>query len=178
MGFKYISKSLTWHLEFYGFQPDKTKVRVQKSERYWRQGSEEIRFIWDSATRICKLERKLSEQDQWLPLSEVSVKRIGWRWLSRMDWSNVETKLFQPLNEYLNANRVDRPFFPLTVRWLPEDEEEEGEHEIFDSIASIACNLEWFDSKELESEATVHDRMGRPVRLLVKALDVVRCELE
>lgn len=173
MGFKWVSKSLAWHLEFYGFQPDQTKAYDLKSERYWRQGSKEMRLIWDPAHYVCRIEQRLSQQDEWRQIVEVPVQRVGWRWFSRMEWGSVSSKLLQPLNDYLAVDNADKVLFPLTVRWLDEDEAE-----ILHSIHSVACQLEYFDSEELKSEATVNDRMGRPVRLLVKALDVNKCELE
>lgn len=66
-----------------------------------------------------------------------------------------------------------KPQFPLTIFF-----EEEGEKCILEDEKDAACNLEWFDSDDPEEHAVVKDNQNRLVRLKVKELDVLVCELE
>ncbi len=65
------------------------------------------------------------------------------------------------------------PEFPITVTF-----HEDGEIWVLDSIAELACNLEWFDSDDPEENASVTDATGRPVRIKVENLDVLVFELQ
>lgn len=66
-----------------------------------------------------------------------------------------------------------RPKFPLTVLFL-----EDNEEWVLDSDEELACNLEWFDSTDEEENAIVTDSLGRSVRLKIKGLKVIVCQLE
>jgi hypothetical protein len=66
----------------------------------------------------------------------------------------------------------DRPLFPIKVHFF-----EDGDEWIFDDDADIAQNLEWFDSDDIEENASVTDRLNRPVRLKVEALSIIVLEL-
>ena len=60
--------------------------------------------------------------------------------------------------------------FPLTVTF------EDGSVEQFDSIESLEQDLEDFDS-DLDVECSVTDKLGRPVRLKLKMLEVKELSL-
>ena len=67
--------------------------------------------------------------------------------------------------------RDTQPEFPLTVSFA------DGSTLELKTVDDIATELEWFDSEDCPEEATVRDRLGRRVLLLVEALKVVRNEL-
>ncbi len=60
--------------------------------------------------------------------------------------------------------------FPLTVRF------EDGSVEQFDNIESLEQDLEDFDS-DRDVECSVTDKLGRPVRLKLKTLEVKELSL-
>ncbi len=47
----------------------------------------------------------------------------------------------------------------------------------FDDPVDLACNLEWMDT-DVEGEVKIVDFENRPVRVLLKACEVIICELE
>lgn len=65
------------------------------------------------------------------------------------------------------------PEFPLKVHF-----HETGEEWILEDVDDTACNLEWFDSEDPDENASVIDSLGRAVRLKVRQLVVLTCELE
>ena len=65
------------------------------------------------------------------------------------------------------------PEYPIKVFF-----HEDSEQWILSNEIELACNLEWFNSQDPEEKATVTDNQGRPVRLIVKELEVLVCELE
>jgi hypothetical protein len=67
---------------------------------------------------------------------------------------------------------LDKPQFPLTVTW-----HEDAEHESFKNEIDAACTLEWFDSRDPDSQVSVVDSTGRPVALVVEQLEVTLCQL-
>lgn len=66
---------------------------------------------------------------------------------------------------------MELPAFPLVVRY------EDGEEEELASLDDAVTTLEWFDSDNPESEASVYDASGRRVRLKIEALKIIRFEL-
>ncbi len=54
---------------------------------------------------------------------------------------------------------------------------EDNEAWLLNNEVEVATNLEWFDSEDPEEQVTVTDNQGRPVRLIVKKLVVIVCEL-
>ena len=64
------------------------------------------------------------------------------------------------------------PKFPLTVTF-----HEEARDCVFETELELACNLEWFDSREKDENATVIDSLGREVTLVVEKLEVKTCVL-
>lgn len=54
---------------------------------------------------------------------------------------------------------------------------EDNEEWILNNEIEVANNLEWFNSQDPEENATITDNKGRPVRLIVKELEIVVCEL-
>jgi hypothetical protein len=122
------------------------------------------------------MEHKGSAQDQWQPLVEVPVKLKGRGWFSRFEWGCVDGQVLPSLNDYLSTGSTDRPLFPLTIQWLDNMGEIE-EEEQFDSVVMAYYNLEFFDFEP--GNVRVHDRNGRPVRLVVDiAKGVFICEFE
>jgi hypothetical protein len=67
----------------------------------------------------------------------------------------------------------DKPQFPIKVFFY-----EDNDEWILNSEDDIALNLEWFDSEDIEENTKVTDRLGRPVRLKVEALQVIKFELK
>ncbi len=65
-----------------------------------------------------------------------------------------------------------KPKFPIKI-FFKEDEEEW----ILNDYEEITCNLEWFDSNDSEENAIVTDDNGKLVNLIVKKLEIVKCEL-
>jgi hypothetical protein len=66
----------------------------------------------------------------------------------------------------------DKPTFPLTITW-----HEDAEHESFKNEIDAAVTLEWFDSRDPDSQVSVADSAGRPVTLVVEQLEVKLCQL-
>lgn len=66
----------------------------------------------------------------------------------------------------------DTPVFPLTVRWLDDDEVD-----VFDDLKELECTLEWFNSDDPGQGATVTDKLGRRVRLKIEALHALEFSL-
>ena len=66
----------------------------------------------------------------------------------------------------------DKPAFPLTVTWHEDNEQESFKNEI-----DAGETLEWFDSRDPDSQVSVVDGAGRPVALVVKQLEVTLCQL-
>jgi hypothetical protein len=66
-----------------------------------------------------------------------------------------------------------QPEYPLTVTF-----HESGEIWTLVDLDDAACNLEWFDSDDPEEQAVVVDNKGRPVRLKIESLKVIKCELK
>lgn len=62
--------------------------------------------------------------------------------------------------------------FPIKVIF-----HEDNEEWLLYNEMEIAYNLEWFNSKDPEENATVTDKEGRVVHLVVKELKVIVCEL-
>lgn len=60
--------------------------------------------------------------------------------------------------------------FPISVIF------ENGEVEQYESVGDLECNLEDFDS-DIDVECRVVDRLGRPVRLKLKLLEVKEMSL-
>ncbi|MBI3560328.1 MAG: hypothetical protein HY080_01230 [Gammaproteobacteria bacterium] len=67
----------------------------------------------------------------------------------------------------------NKPQFPLKVVFHETDEEWVLENE-----NEAAFNLEYFDSDDKEERATVTDNLGRAVRLKIRKLEIVTCELK
>ena len=67
---------------------------------------------------------------------------------------------------------LGQPLYPLTIRWPT------SESEVFQTESDVECNLEEFDSERVSSNAPVFDSLGRPVRLKVRALEIIECELK
>lgn len=62
--------------------------------------------------------------------------------------------------------------FPLKVVWS-------GERcELFENRDDVALNLEWSDTDDNDDGTIVVDAEGRPVRLRVQALTILRLEVE
>jgi hypothetical protein len=68
---------------------------------------------------------------------------------------------------------TEKPSFPLTIDW-----HEDGEQEIFKNEIDAGCTLEWFDSRDDDTDASVRDSQGRPVILVVKQTEVTLCALK
>ncbi len=66
-----------------------------------------------------------------------------------------------------------KPEFPLRV-FDPEDNTDE----LFVNEEELACTLEWFDSTDTDETMQVTDSKGRPVRLKIKQLQTIVCEIE
>ena len=64
------------------------------------------------------------------------------------------------------------PAYPITVRFLTEDETW-----TLASEEEVACNLEWFDSSDPEERTEVFDAKSRPVILKVSKLKIIELEL-
>ncbi len=64
-----------------------------------------------------------------------------------------------------------KPTFPLHVLF------DDGDEWILDTLREVGSNLEWFDSEHGDDSVYVIDAENRPVRLLVRNLEVVTCEL-
>lgn len=64
------------------------------------------------------------------------------------------------------------PEFPIRVTF-----HEDGEEWVLDSFDELASSLEWFDSDDPTENASVVDGKGRPVRVKVEALELLRFEL-
>ena len=64
------------------------------------------------------------------------------------------------------------PEYPIRVIF-----HEDNEEWLLNNEVEVATNLEWFDSEDPEEQTTVTDNQGRPVRLIVKELVVIVCEL-
>jgi hypothetical protein len=67
---------------------------------------------------------------------------------------------------------LEQPLYPLTVRWPS------SESEVFQNENDVECNLEEFDSENVKNNAAVFDSLGRPVRLRVQALEIIKCTLK
>lgn len=65
-----------------------------------------------------------------------------------------------------------KPSFPLKVIFKEDDDQWILENEI-----EAAQNLEWFNSDDPDEKATVIDKLGKHVRLVVKDLEVLICEI-
>jgi hypothetical protein len=68
---------------------------------------------------------------------------------------------------------LDKPTFPITVTW-----HEDAEQESFRNEIDAACTLEWFDSRDPDSQVSVVDSVGRAVTLVVEKLEVKLCHLD
>ena len=69
-----------------------------------------------------------------------------------------------------------QPVSPLTVHF------DDGRTQTFTTLDGLACTLEWFDTHDpsdinTDEHGTVTDAEGRPVRLQVEQLKIVRCEV-
>lgn len=69
-------------------------------------------------------------------------------------------------------SKTEQPLFPLTVTFA------DGEKQSVDSITDAEHNMEWLDTEDDDEPITVLDRLGRPVRLKIEALNIVRLELK
>ena len=67
---------------------------------------------------------------------------------------------------------ASEPVFPIKVLF-----KEDGREWILDSHHELACNLEWFDSRDPEENAVVTDKNGKPVVLVIEKLKVKKCYL-
>ena len=63
------------------------------------------------------------------------------------------------------------PRFPLTVRFS------DGEECVLESRSDVECELEWMRSDDPDDPFEVRDAEGRPVRLVVEALQIQVLEL-
>ena len=61
--------------------------------------------------------------------------------------------------------------WPIHVRYI------DGDEVILETPEEVESRLEWFDSEDGDSTATVSDDEGRPVHLVVEALELKMCEL-
>lgn len=68
---------------------------------------------------------------------------------------------------------MDKPEFPVTVNFL-----EDNSIWVLNTENELACNLEWFDSRDDEEHVSVIDAKGRLVRLKVEKLEVIDFFLE
>ena len=66
----------------------------------------------------------------------------------------------------------DLPCFPISVIF-----HEDGDKWLLNDHAEIASNLEWFDSRDGNENATVTDSKGRPVVIVVEKLELKICKL-
>jgi len=64
-----------------------------------------------------------------------------------------------------------KPEFPLKVIF------DDGDEWILNTVEEVEGSLEWFDSDEPEEEATILDKLNRPVRLKVQGLRLSVFEL-
>ena len=62
---------------------------------------------------------------------------------------------------------IDNPQFPIRVLFHNDNEEE-----TFDNLIDAACHLEFFDNHDPDENATVTDKLGKPVHLKVEMLEV------
>ena len=67
---------------------------------------------------------------------------------------------------------MNKPKYPIKV-FFKEDETEW----ILDNESELACNLEWFDSRDPAENSLVTDSDGNEVLLVVEKLEVILCEL-
>ena len=65
------------------------------------------------------------------------------------------------------------PEYPIKVVF-----HEDNEEWILNNETEVAYNLEWFNSHDPEEQATVTDNQERLVRLIVKKLELLVCELD
>ncbi|MBI1926907.1 hypothetical protein HYR99_22015 [Candidatus Poribacteria bacterium] len=66
---------------------------------------------------------------------------------------------------------VMKPEFPLKVIFNDDDEW------ILNTVEEVEGSLEWFDCDEPQEEATILDKLNRPVRLKVQDLQLLVFEL-
>ncbi|KAB2959836.1 MAG: hypothetical protein F9K16_12160 [Thermoanaerobaculia bacterium] len=78
----------------------------------------------------------------------------------------------RPPNATASAAVLASPVLPLTVRWP------DAEPEVLETWEEVETGLEFFDSDDPTEPVEVVDALGRPVRLVVDALDVTVCALK
>lgn len=66
----------------------------------------------------------------------------------------------------------DIPQYPLSVTFA------DGETIVVQNEMDAICNLEWLDTEDSEDPVTVVDRLGRPVRLRMKFLEIQELALK
>ncbi len=66
-----------------------------------------------------------------------------------------------------------KPEFPLRAF-----DSEDNNEELFANEEELVCTLEWFDSTDADETIQVTDSKGRPVRLKIKQLQIIICEIE
>ncbi len=66
----------------------------------------------------------------------------------------------------------DKPSFPITVTFI-----EDGDTWVLDTPSELECNLEWFDSRDPEENATITDSKGRKLLVVVEKLELKICQL-
>ena len=64
-----------------------------------------------------------------------------------------------------------QPKWPIHVRYI------DGDDLILETPEEVETSLEWFDSEDGDTTAAVSDDEGRPVHLVVEALQIKICEL-
>jgi hypothetical protein len=65
---------------------------------------------------------------------------------------------------------IDKTLFPITVRFDDQSEQ------VVDGVSELVAVLEWFDSAASDGSITIADRQGRPVSVLIEALELKRLE--
>ncbi|MEH6434091.1 hypothetical protein [Massilia sp. DD77] len=66
----------------------------------------------------------------------------------------------------------DSPRFPVTITF------DDGDVWILDDVGQIGTNLEYFDSEDEDDSLTIVDAFWRPIRVLVRDLQVLIFELK
>ena len=66
-----------------------------------------------------------------------------------------------------------KPEFPIKVVFF-----EDNEEWVLENEEELACSLEWFDSDDEDENAIVTDSLGRNVRIKIKGLKIIICQLQ
>jgi hypothetical protein len=156
----FLEKTLTVHLELFGYQQIKLESETSSRCLAWEGPGGQFRLIWDGEQCYTLQQTEMAEPSTWRNLAVIPSDR----------WHLGESELLNALNLALSTLYPDRPAFPLTVHW------EDDEARVLDDAWELATSLESFNS-EPPDPILVTDRRGRPVRLVVERIHVRVCEL-